>query len=84
MTIPMFLLPCPLCNTYLLLREFALDLQVVTVLVHQGAAQLMLHIRQPAAQLAHVVLQLLHRLQGVLQLLQPATHTYTWVWKYQP
>lgn len=63
---------------YLLLGEFALDFIVVTRTEHDGFGQLALDSREPRAKVAHVLIELLHHHQGLLQLPHPVTsHTHT-------
>lgn len=63
---------------YLLLSQPLLDLLVVTDAVGDGSGQLGLHAAKPRAQVAHVLIQLLHRHQSLLQLLHPEhTHKHT-------
>ncbi len=61
---------------YLLLGQPPLDLLVVTDAVGDGSGQLGLHARKPRAQVTHVLIQLLHRHQSLLQLPHPE-HTHT-------
>lgn len=56
---------------YLLLSQPLLDLLVVTDAVGDGSGQLGLHAAKPRAEVAHVLIQLLHRHQSLLQLLHP-------------
>lgn len=57
---------------HLLLGQPLLDLLVVTDAVGDGSGQLGLYATQPRAEVTHVLIQLLHRHQSLLQLLHPA------------
>lgn len=61
------------CSAHLLLSEPPLDLLVVTNTVGDGSGQLSLDARKPGAEVTHVLIKLLHRHQGLLQLLHPKT-----------
>lgn len=58
---------------YLLLAEFSLDLMWVAGLIDDGPREFSLNVSQPGAQTAHVLIQLLHCHQSLLQLLYPTT-----------
>lgn len=60
---------------HLLLGQPLLDLLVVTDAVGDGSGQLGLYATQPGAKVTHVLIQLLHRHQSLLQLLHPAMIT---------
>ena len=59
--------------TYLCVLQLGVDLLHVAVVVEQGGPQVLLHGGQPATQVAHAALQLLHRQHRLLQLALPAT-----------
>lgn len=58
-------------SVHLLLGQPPLDLLVVTDAVGDGSGQLGLYARKPRAEVTHVLIQLLHRHQSLLQLLHP-------------
>lgn len=66
---------------HLLLGQPPLDLLVVTDAVGDGSGQLGLNARKPRAEVTHVLIQLLHRHQSLLQLLHPTTNNCTEVYK---
>lgn len=72
LSVRMFRVCGPTC---LLLVEFPLNLLVITGVVHDGSGQLGLNVSQPGTQAAHVFIQLLHRHQGLPQLLHPGRKT---------
>lgn len=59
-------------RAHLLLSQLLLDLIAVTHAVDQRLGQLRLDARQPRPQVAHVLVELLHRHQRLLQLPHPA------------
>lgn len=59
-------------TAHLLLGQPLLDLLLVTDAVGDGSGQLGLYATQPRAEVTHVLIQLLHRHQSLLQLLHPA------------
>lgn len=63
-------------SAHLLLGQLLLDLLVVAHAVGDGPRQLGLDATQPGAQVTHVLVQLLHRHQGLLQLLHPDIHPF--------
>lgn len=64
-------------QTHLLLLQLLLDLIAVTHTVDQRLGERRLDARQPRAQVAHLLVQLLHGHQRVLQLPHPAEWTRT-------
>lgn len=64
-------LVCVCVTVYLLLSQPPLDLLMMTHTVGDGPGQLGLDAGQPRAEVAHVLIQLLHRHQSLLQLLHP-------------
>lgn len=58
---------------YLLFSEFALDFITVTHTEHDGLGELPLDTCEPCTQIAHVLIQLLHHHQSLLQLPHPDT-----------
>lgn len=64
---------CVCVCLHLLLGEPPLDLLVVTNTVRDGSGQLGLNARKPGTEVTHVLIQLLHRHQSLLQLLYPKT-----------
>lgn len=64
-------------SVHLLLGQPPLNLLVVTDAVGDGSGQLCLHARKPRAEVTHVLIQLLHRHQSLLQLLHPTTNKHT-------
>lgn len=59
-------------SAHLLLRQLLLDLVAVAHAVDHRFGQLRLDARQPRTQVAHVLIELLHRHQCLLQLPHPA------------
>ena len=70
-----------LCTcVYLVLSEPPMDFLLMTDAVGDGSRQLSLNVRQPRTEVTHVLIQLLHRHQGLLQLLHSEntqTHWFT-------
>lgn len=60
---------------HLLLGQPLLDLLVVAHAVGDGPRQFGLDAAQPGAEVTHVLVQLLHRHQGLLELLHPASRS---------
>lgn len=66
---------------YLVFGEFALDFVIVTHSEHYGFGELPLDTRQPRTQVAHVLVQLLHHHQSLLQLPHPETSIKSFIEK---
>lgn len=63
-------------SAHLLLGQPPLNFLVVTDTVGNGCGQLSLYARKPRAKVIHVLIQLLHSHQSLLQLLHPSKYKY--------